>query len=126
MFNLVIESRVHSSLHQKSHHQIIYAKLNLKIHYLPPDERDTWHYRYVNNDLIQREIIYYPREKFLAEKDVNEIIYVFAKSIKNIFPNFVAHETMLCDDRDPTWISSKTKKLINDKKYYIPIPYLKR
>ena len=31
-----MESGVHSSLHQKYHHQIIYAKLNLKIHYPPP------------------------------------------------------------------------------------------
>ena len=38
--NLVMESGVHSSLHQKCHHQITYAKLNLKIHYPPPCERE--------------------------------------------------------------------------------------
>ena len=38
--NLVMESGIHSSLHQKCYHQIIYAILNLKIHYPPPYERD--------------------------------------------------------------------------------------
>ena len=110
MFNLEIESGVYSSLHQERYQQIIYAKLNLKIHYLPPDELDTWHYGYVNT-----EIIYYPGERFLAEKDVNEMVYIFAKTIKNIFPNFIPRKTMFGDDRDSTWISSKIKKLINEK-----------
>ena len=34
--NLVVESGVHSSLHENCHHQIIYGKFNLKIYYLPP------------------------------------------------------------------------------------------
>ena len=38
--NLVMESGVHSSLHENCHHQIIYAKFNLKIYYPPPYERE--------------------------------------------------------------------------------------
>ena len=34
--NLVMESSVHSSLHSNCHHQIIYARFNLKIYYPPP------------------------------------------------------------------------------------------
>ena len=34
--NLVMSSDIHSSLHQNSYHQIIFAKFNRKIHYLPP------------------------------------------------------------------------------------------
>ena len=41
--NLAMESGVHSSLQQIYHHQIIYAKLNLKIHYPPPYGREIWH-----------------------------------------------------------------------------------
>ena len=37
--NLVMESGVHSSLRKNCHHQIIYAKFNLKIYYPPPFER---------------------------------------------------------------------------------------
>ena len=38
--NLVMESGVHSSLHPNCHHQITYTKINLKIHYPPPYERE--------------------------------------------------------------------------------------
>ena len=69
---LVMESGVHLSLHQKCHHQIIYDKLNLKIHYPPPYEREIWHYKYANIDLIQRAINYNLWERFLTETNVNE------------------------------------------------------
>ena len=39
--NLIIESGVHPSLHPNSHHQIIFAKFNLEIHYPPPYFRDV-------------------------------------------------------------------------------------
>ena len=37
---LVMESGVHSSLHQNCHHQLIYAKVNLKVFYPPLYERE--------------------------------------------------------------------------------------
>ena len=37
--NLAMESGVHSSLHQNCHHQLIYAKINLKEFSPPPYER---------------------------------------------------------------------------------------
>ena len=38
-------------------------------------------------------------------------------TIKNILSNFIPHETIVCDDREPPRISSKTKNLIAEKKY---------
>ena len=52
-----------------------------------------------NTNLIQRTISY----------------YIFAKTIKNTFSNFIRHETILSDDRDPPWIGNKIKKLINEE-----------
>ena len=34
----------------------------------------------------------------------------------NIVSTFIAHETVICDDRDPPWINTRIKNLINDKK----------
>ena len=42
--NLVKKSGVHSSLHENCHHQLVYAKLNLKVWYPPPYDREVWHY----------------------------------------------------------------------------------
>ena len=51
-----MESVVHSSLHQKCHHQIIYANINLKFCHTPPYECEIWHYQRANDDQVQRAI----------------------------------------------------------------------
>ena len=54
--DLVMESGVHSSLHPNCHHQIVFAKINLKICYPSHYEREIWHYEKANADLIYRSI----------------------------------------------------------------------
>ena len=54
--NLVINSGVHSSLHQNCHHQIIFAKINLKVYHPPPYKRLVWDYKKANIDAINLAI----------------------------------------------------------------------
>ena len=51
-----MESGVHSWLHENCHHQLVYAKFNLKVWYPPPYEREIWHYQHTNIDKIKRAI----------------------------------------------------------------------
>ena len=62
--NLVMELRFHSSLHQKCYHQIIDAKLNLKIHYRPPYEREIW--PYISTKIL---ILFKEQSIIILEKD---------------------------------------------------------
>ena len=41
------------------------------------------------------------------------MVFVFNKTIKNIFSNFIPHETVTCDD--PPWINNNIKQLIQEK-----------
>ena len=43
------------------------------------------------------------------------MVFLFNKTIKNIFSNFIPHETVTCDDRDPPWINNNIKQLIQEK-----------
>ena len=52
--NLIVESGVHPSLHPNCHHQIVYARFNLLIHFPPPYPREVWHYKDANTELIKR------------------------------------------------------------------------
>ena len=58
--NLVMESGVHSSLHENCHHQITFAKFNLKIYYPPSYEREVWHYQKANSENIRKAINEFP------------------------------------------------------------------
>ena len=61
--NLVMESGVHPSLNLNCHHQITYAKFNLKIHYPATSEGEIWHYDQANVDHIRKTVDLFPWEK---------------------------------------------------------------
>ena len=112
---LVMSSGIHSPLHQNSHHQIIFAKFSLKVHYPPPYEREVWNFIKANTDHIKRAINGFPWERSFANLDINDKVYLFNKTIRNILSNFIPHETITFDDRDPPWVNSQVKHLINAK-----------
>ena len=113
--NLLMESGVHSSLHENCHHQIIYAKFNFKIYYPPLYEREIWHYQKANIENIRKEIDQFPWAMRFTNIDVNEKLNLFNKSIKDIIRNYIPHETITCGDRDPPWINKDIKELIHEK-----------
>ena len=113
--NMVIDSGVHASLHANCHHQIIYAKFDLKIIYPPPYERTVWHFKHANSDHIKRAIDIFDWESALNYIDANDQVSVFNSTILNIISNFIPNETITCDDRDPPWMNSFIKNLIRAK-----------
>ena len=48
--NMIMDCGVHPSLHSNCHHQIIYAKFDLKIFCPFPYERTVWHFSRANSD----------------------------------------------------------------------------
>ena len=40
---------------------------------------------------------------------------ILNETILNILGNFIPHETVLCDDKDPPWFNDKIKSLICEK-----------
>ena len=99
--NIAVESGVHLSLHPNCHHQIIFAKFNLKIYYPPPYLREVWHYKEANADLIKRAISNFNWEEAFSNTNINEKVSLFNKTILNILYNYIPHETIICDDKDP-------------------------
>ena len=47
--------------------------------------------------------------------NVNGMVHLFDRTIKNILRNLIPHEAIICDDRDPPWINSSIRRLIHDK-----------
>ena len=64
---------------------------------------------------IKRAVNRFPWERSFANLDINDKVYLFNKTIKNILSNFIPHETTTFSDRDPPWINSQVKRLINEK-----------
>ena len=113
--NMVIYSGVNASLHSNCHHQIIYAKFDLKIFYPPPYERNVWHFKLANSDHIKRAIDIFDWESTLNYIDANDQVSVFNLTILNIVSNVIPNETITCDDLDPPWMNIFIKNLIRAK-----------
>ena len=113
--NLVMESGIHSSLHSNCHHQAVFAKFNLSIFYHPPYERTAWYYERANTELITRAINRSDWLRALSNVNADEKVYFFTKTLLNIIQNFIPHEAIVCDDRDPPWINKVIKKLMAEK-----------
>ena len=94
--NLIVDPGTHPSLHTNCHHQIIYAKFNLKIQYPPPYSREVWQYKDSNDDLIKRAINHFNWERPFENKNVDEKVLRFNKTILNILNNFIPHELIVC------------------------------
>ena len=105
-----MESGVNSSLHPNCHHQIVFAKINLKICYRSLYVHEIWHYEKANAGLICRSIDQFSWDNRFFNIDVNPKVHSFNQTIKNILCNFIPH-----DDRGPPWINSKIKGLIQEK-----------
>ena len=75
--NIVVKSSVHPFLHPNCHHQIIFAKFNLKIYYQPPYLRKVWYYKEANADLIKRAVNNFNWKKAFSNPNINDMGFSF-------------------------------------------------
>ena len=54
-------------------------------------------------------------EKLLENKNVNEHLYLFNKTMLNIFHNFIPNKNIICNHKDPSWFNNQIKTLIEKK-----------
>ena len=113
--NFFVDLGTHPSLHPNCHHQIIYAKFNFKIHYLPPYTRKFRHYKDSNDDLIRGAISHFNWQRAFENKNVDEKVLTFNKTGFNILSNFIPHELIVCHEKHPPWFNTKIKSIIHEK-----------
>ena len=72
-----------------------------------------WHYKDANTELIRRAIDEFNWQRVFLNTNVNE--KVDNSTILNILSNFIPHEFVVCDDKDPPWFNKKIGALIQEK-----------
>ena len=69
--------------------------------------------------LIRRAIKEFNWERAFSNTNVNEKVDIFNRTILNILSNFIPHETIVCNDKDPPWFNNRIKTLIKEKMLHI-------
>ena len=54
-------------------------------------------------------------DRAFANKHVEEKVLNCNKTVLNVFSNFIPHEVIVCDHKDPPWFNGKIKSLFNEK-----------
>ena len=116
-----MNSGVDSSLHSKCHHQIIYAKLNLKIEYHPPYIRKIGNYNRAETNLINCAIENCDCPSLFLGRSVHQQVEIFNKTLLNILHNYIPNKFISCDDKDLPWINEEIKTLIHRKKFSVSV-----
>ena len=75
--NMIMDSGNYLSLHSNCHHEIIYAKFDLKAFYPPPYKITAWHFSWENSDRRKEVINLFDWESSPNNLDVNEQVSVF-------------------------------------------------
>ena len=65
-----------------------------------------WHCNQDNIDLIGQAIVNFDWNRALGNASSNRQVSIFNDTTLNITGNFIPHETIICDERDPPWINS--------------------
>ena len=93
----------------------MFARLNLKVVSPPPYESEVRHSRKENIGHIRKAINGFQWEKLFQNINVNDMVHLCNRNIKNLLNNFIPHEIITCDYRDPPSINSSIRRLIQDK-----------
>ena len=112
---LIFTSQPNLSVESGTHHQIVYAIFNLEVIYPPPYTREVWHYQDSDVELIRRSLHGFDWDRAFANKHVDEKTEIFNKTVFNVLSNFIPHEVIVWDGKDPPWFNGKIKSLINEK-----------
>ena len=111
-----MESGLPSSLHtSKLSSSNNLCEIQTKTRYPPPNEWEIWHYEKANVDHIAIAINEFSWERIFTNKNMNWNVNIFHATIKNILSNYIPHETITSNDRDPPWINENIKQLILEK-----------
>ena len=83
--------------------------------YPAPYEKTLWFHKKANPKLIRRAINEFDWIRALSNVSTAKKVCYFTETLLNIIHNFIPHERIVCDDRDPPWMNGEIKNLINEK-----------
>ena len=63
--------------------------------------------------ILDEKQVNFPLENYFVNIYMNEQVRLFTQTNQNIIPNYIPHETISCDDRNPPQIDGKNQKNIS-------------
>ena len=114
--NLVVDSGVLPSLHPNAIIKVFMQNLTWKFIF-PQITNEKYGITDKGTTELTRTAVHeFNWQRAFSNLNIHERVSFFNKTILNIALNFIPHETVICDDRDPPSINILIKNLIYNKK----------
>ena len=84
----------------------------------PRFEREIWHYKKANIDLIQQAIREFNWERAFHKENINKKVSILNNTINNVLSNFIPHEIITCDNKKSPWFNKNIINLIKNKNIF--------
>ena len=94
---------VDPTLYKTCRHKLIVGKINFII----PFYRDIWDYKRAKVEIIQKGITNFNWKRAFSNSSVNENVWFFGDTLKNIFSNYIPNRKIKIDYRKPKWMTPK-------------------
>ena len=101
-----MESGILISVCSKCHHQFYFAKLILKVEYLPPYKRMFWGYSRADKASKNQVINVIDWERLFRNITVDSQVSELNDLLLNIYSSYIPNKPVLCDDKYPPWMTS--------------------
>ena len=87
----------------------------MKVEYPPPYECVFWDYSRADKASINQAINAIDWEEILVHKTVESQVYELSNLLLNIYSNYIPNKTVLCDDKDPPWMTNGIRTVVKMK-----------
>ena len=112
---MFVDSGLLPSPRDKSHHGIIYGKLNLTAPLPPPYERRVWDYNEANHNLIKETLWNTNWETIFDNSTPDEAVKDFTDIILSTMSQFIPNKIITINERYPPWLTKSIENEIKSK-----------
>ena len=110
--NLIVESGVHTPLYQNCQHELIYGIKYFQIPSQPHYKRRVWKYNKANFNSLRSDLNLIDWYEEFRDLDSNEAANSFLEKFFGLISNHIPNFEMLCNAKDPPWITKSVKSAI--------------
>ena len=113
--DMFVDSGLPPSPCDKSHHKVIYVKLNLKASLPPPYKRRVWDYNEANYNLIKETLSNTNWEAIFENSTPDEAVKDFTNIILSTMSQFIPRKIITRNEQNTPWLTKSVKSKIKSK-----------
>ena len=113
--NVFSKHGVGVSIFEKSHHNIIFGKIAIRVTLPPAYVREVWDYSKVKAENIKKAISCFNWNKVFENYSIDAKVELLNETLLNIFRKYIPNKKIKWDYRQPPWMIDNIKRKLKQR-----------